>query len=130
MVTETSTPAEALPNERQQNGQRLERTVVAGDGGTARHVGLFGRVLGGLSPALSREPHQANTTKKDPPVLRLQCQLGCTPYANRFKTGDRMERATSHAPHAGALGMVLAVCARPARERAAGFTGGGLAGPH
>lgn len=42
MVTETSTPAEALPNERQQNGQRLERTVVVGDGWTARHAGLVG----------------------------------------------------------------------------------------
>lgn len=42
MVTETSTPAETLPNERQQNGQRLERTVVVGDDWTVRHAGLVG----------------------------------------------------------------------------------------
>lgn len=137
MVTETSTPAEALPNERQQNGQRLERTVVAGDGGTARHAGLVG-CWG--SPALSREPqqreHHRGRTSGPSPATSTRLHAICEPLSPWAEWNEPHHIFRTLGPWACSVGSVpgwaqrVRLAVRAARRGEAEFAVGGLAGPH
>ncbi|KAL3217650.1 hypothetical protein MRX96_032277 [Rhipicephalus microplus] len=102
---ETSTLAEALPNKRQQNGQRLERTVVAA---TAEpHVTQVWSGVGGLR-CCPESLTNANTTDNGPPVRNAS---SAARHMRATFSAGRMSRALIPCSSPwGPWSIVLAVC--------------------